>query len=119
MEEEKFVKDRRDIRGTNEGGWKPGVGPLLGVVLSLLLLIASIVLGVTTGLGLIFAVPLGLIAIIVGFLFLRGRASPDMIAAACPNCGATVRAPSHISEVACPACGKQVDVRAVGLSRGV
>ena len=119
MEEEKFVKDRRQVTGTNEGGWSPGMGQLLGLVLSLILLIASIVLGVTTGLGIIFAVPVGVVALAIAFLVLRGRSSPGTRGVACPHCGARVQVESHIAEVGCPSCGKQIEVGGAGASRGV
>ncbi len=110
MKEEKFVKDRRAVTGTNEGGWSPGVGGLLGLALSVILLIASIVLGVTTGLGLVFAVPVSVVAVALAFLTLRGRPSPAARTVACPGCGARVRVASHIAEVACTSCGRQIEV---------
>jgi len=119
MEEEKFVKDRRRVTGTNEGGWSPGMGQLLGLVLSLILLIAAIVLGVTTGLGIIFAVPVGVVALAIAFLVLRGRSSPETKGVACPHCGARVPVASHIAEVGCPSCGKQIEVGGAGAARGV
>ena len=119
MKEEAYVKARRAETGTNEGGWKPGIGQLLGLVIALLLLIGSIILGITTSLGLLFAIPLGVLALAVAFLIFNGGATPRMIRSACPHCGATVRVPSHISEVGCPACGAQIELREGGLHRAV
>lgn len=117
MEEDRYVKERREATGTNEGGWSPGVGQLLGLALSVILLVASIVLGVTTGLGIVFAVPVGVVAVALAFLVLRGGSSPDARSVACPYCGARVRAASHIAEVGCPSCGKQVEVGGRGPAR--
>lgn len=118
MEEEKFVKDRRRVTGTNEGGWSPGMGQLLGLVLSLILLVAAIVLGVTTGLGIIFAVPVGVVAVALAFLVLRGRSSPETKGVACPHCGTSVEVASHIAQVGCPKCGRQIEMDGAGAPRG-
>ena len=111
MEEEGFVKAKRAVEGESERGWKPGGGQMLGLALSLILIVASIILGVTTGVGLMFAVPLAVVAIGLAFLVLRGGAKPRMISAACPQCGAGVSVPSHISETSCPSCGARVELR--------
>lgn len=111
MKEEDFVKARREQEGADDGGWKPGIGQLLGVVIALILIVGSIILGLTTGIGLVFAVPIAVVGIVIGFLFLKGGARPRMISAPCPYCGTTVVVPSHISEVGCESCGAQVEVR--------
>lgn len=114
MREENFVKERRARTGTNEGGWKPSTAGLLGLALSGLLLVTSIVLGVTTGVGLLVAVPLAVLAIGIALVTLRGRASPAMRTLTCPSCGAGVEVASHIAEVSCPSCGTQVEAPARG-----
>src|SRR3712207_2888682 len=111
MREERFVKEHRLQTGTNEGGWKPSTAGLLGLALSALLIVGAIILGVTTGIGLLFAVPVAVLGIGVALVVLRGRASPRMHATACPHCGARVEAASHLSEVGCPSCGRQVSLR--------
>jgi DNA-directed RNA polymerase subunit RPC12/RpoP len=117
MKEESFVKARREQTGTNEGGWKPGLGQLLGLFIAVLLLLGSVILGVTTSLGLIFAIPVAVLAVAIAFLVFKGGAAPRLIRAACPHCGATVRFPSHISETGCPSCGQQVVLRGGRLDR--
>ena len=114
MREEDFVKERRARTGTNEGGWKPSTAGLLGLVLSVLLLIASIVLGLTTGIGLLIAIPLAVIAVGIAVVTLRGRASPEMRTLKCSSCGTSVSVGSHIDEVDCPSCGRQIEARAIG-----
>lgn len=114
MREEGFVKERRAQTGTNEGGWKPSMAGLLGLALSVVLLVGSIILGVTTGIGLLFAIPLAVLAIGIAVVVLRGRASPESRTLACPACGARVRAASHIAETACPSCGRRIETGARG-----
>ena len=118
MEEERYVKAKRAAEGEQERGWKPGGGQMLGLGLALILLVASIVLGLTTGVGLIFAVPLAVVAVGLGLMVLRGGARPRMISAACPKCGAGVSVPSHISETSCASCGARVELRGGRLQPG-
>ncbi|HYE13820.1 MAG TPA: hypothetical protein VD968_05190 [Pyrinomonadaceae bacterium] len=110
MQEDRFVKAKRAAGGAAaDAGWSPGVGPILGIALCALLLLGAIILGVTTGLGVLFAVPLGLLAIVVALVLLRGgrRAASGL----CPHCRARIDFPSHLSEFNCPACGGRVETR--------
>ena len=75
----------------------------------------AIILGVTTGLGLVFAVPIGIVGLALALLVFRGGGRPRRVATACPHCGAAVNAPSHISEFDCPNCGGRMETRASGL----
>ena len=75
MEEDRFVKAKRaEGRGGDDAGWSPGLGQILGVVLCVILLLAVIILGVTTGIGFVFAIPLLLLVVVVGVLLFRSRA---------------------------------------------
>jgi ribosomal protein S27AE len=116
VKEEGYVKAKRAAGQTDAGGWKPGVGQLLALALGALLVIAAIILGVTTGVGLIVAVPLVVVALVVAlFVFRGGRRR--RAAAACPHCGAQVSVPSHISEFDCPSCGGRMETRESGVLR--
>lgn len=88
------------------------MGQILGIVLCVLLLLAVLILGVTTGIGFVFAIPLVLLVVVVGILLFRGR-TPSA-ATVCPNCNARVNAPAHIAEFDCPACGTRLEVGAGG-----
>ena len=114
MKEEGYVKARRAEGRVDDGGWKPGVGQLLGLVLGAILVIAAIILGVTTGLPFILTVPLGLVGLVLAFMFFRGGRA-RRLTATCPHCGAAVDAPSHISEFDCPHCGRRMETRESGL----
>jgi len=116
MKEEGYVKAKRAEGRMNEGGWKPGIGQLFGLVLGAILVIAAIILGVTTGLGLIFAVPLGIVGLALAMVVFRGGRT-RRVASACPHCGAPVTVPSHISEFDCPSCGRRMETRDSGMLR--
>ena len=81
-------------------------------MLVVLLALATIALGVTTGIGFVFAIPLVLLAVVVAVLLFRGKAPRALTV--CPNCNARVNAPSHIAEFDCPACGSRLEVGAGG-----
>lgn len=116
MKEEGYVKAKRAAGGADAGGWKPGLGQLLALVVGALLIIAAIILGVTTGMGLIVAVPLVVVALVAALFVFRGGRK-RRAAAACPHCGAQVSVPSHISEFNCPTCGGRMETRESGLLR--
>ena len=112
MEEDRFTRQKRAEAGAGGAGWSPGMGQILGIVLCVILLLVTIILGVTTGIGFVFAIPLVLLVVIVGILLFRGRA--PRAATVCPNCNARVNAPEHIAEFNCPACGSRLEVGAGG-----
>ena len=112
MEEDRFTKEKRAEAGAGGAGWSPGVGQILGLVLCVILLLAAIVLGVTTGIGFLFAVPLVLAVVVVVILLFRGKT--ERAETVCPNCNARVDVPEHIAEFNCPACGTRLEVGAGG-----
>src|SRR5919112_1960899 len=116
MQEERFTREAR-AAGRIDAGWSPGMGQILGIVLCVILLLAVIILGVTTGIGFVFAIPLLLLVVVVAILLFRGRTprAPTV----CPNCNARVDAPSHIAEFDCPACGTRLEVGTGGDVRRV
>ena len=109
MEEDRFTKAKRAEGTVGEGGWKPGVGQLVGLVVGAVLLLGAIILGVTTGIGLLVLVPLGLFIIVVMLVLLRG--GKRGAAGKCPHCGAAFNFPSHMSEFNCPSCGRRLESR--------
>lgn len=109
MEEDRFTRAKRAEGGQGEGGWRPGVGQLLGLVIGAILLLAALVLGVTTGVGMLVLVLLGMVVIVVLLTLVRGGRKEA--AGACPHCGAAFNFPSHLSEFNCPSCGKRVESR--------
>jgi ribosomal protein S27AE len=115
MKEEGYVKAKRAEGRMNEGGWSPGIGQLLGLALGVILVIAAIILGVTTGLGIVFAVPIGVVGLVLAMLVFRGGRTRQ-VAARCPNCGEAVTVPSHISEFDCPHCGGRMETRDSGVN---
>lgn len=117
MEEDRFTKQKRAEGRADDVGWSPGFGQILGVVLCVILLLAVIILGVTTGIGFVFAIPLLLLVVVVAILLFRGRTprAPTV----CPNCNARVNAPSHIAEFDCPSCGTRLEVGTGGDVRRV
>jgi DNA-directed RNA polymerase subunit RPC12/RpoP len=116
MQEDRFVKAKRAEGRVAEGGWRPGLGPLVGVVLCLIALLAVIILGVTTGIGIVLAVPLGVVIVAAALVLLRW--TPGRAGVSCPNCGARVGVPEHITEFDCPACGTRLE-RVGGVVRRV
>jgi DNA-directed RNA polymerase subunit RPC12/RpoP len=112
MEEDRFTREKRAVAGAAGAGWSPGMGQILGIVLCVILLLAVIILGVTTGIGFVFAVPLVLLVVVVGVLLFRGKT--PRAETVCPNCNARVNAPEHIAEFDCPACGTRLEVGAGG-----
>jgi DNA-directed RNA polymerase subunit RPC12/RpoP len=112
MEEDRFTREKRAEAGAGGAGWSPGLGQILGLVLCVILLLAVIILGLTTGIGFVFAVPLVLLVVVVGILLFRGQT--PRAETVCPNCNARVKAPSHIAEFDCPACGTRLEVGAGG-----
>jgi DNA-directed RNA polymerase subunit RPC12/RpoP len=113
MEEDRFTKAKRaEGRAGDDAGWSPGVGQIVGLVLCAILLLATIILGVTTGIGFVFAIPLVLLVVVVFVVLFRGK--PERAATVCPNCNARVNAPAHIAEFNCPACGSRLEVGAGG-----
>ena len=111
MQEERFTREAR-AAGRIDAGWSPGLGQLLGIALCVILLLAVIILGVTTGIGFVFAVPLVMLVVVVGILLFRGHTA--RAATVCPNCNARVGVPEHIAEFNCPACGTRLEVGAGG-----
>ncbi len=113
MEEDRFTREKRaDASAADDAGWSPGVGQIVGIVLAVLLLLAVIILGLTTGIGFVFAIPLVLLALVVALVLFRGK--PRRALTVCPNCNARVNAPSHIAEFNCPSCGSRLEVGAGG-----
>ena len=113
MEEDRFTKEKRAAgRAAEDVGWSPGVGQIVGLVLCVILVLAVIILGVTTGIGFVFAIPLVLLVIVVLVVLFRGR--PPRAETVCPDCNARVNAPAHIAEFNCPACGSRLEVGAGG-----
>ena len=108
MEEDRFTKQKRAEGRADDAGWSPGMGQILGVVLCVILLLAVIILGVTTGIGFVFAIPLLLLVVVVAVLLFRGK-TPS-VPTVCPNCNARVNVPEHIAEFNCPACGGRLEV---------
>ncbi|HEX7956610.1 MAG TPA: hypothetical protein VF508_06695, partial [Pyrinomonadaceae bacterium] len=74
MEEDRFTKAKRAEGSAGDGGWSPGVGQIVGIALCAILLLAVIILGVTTGIGFVFAIPLVLLVVVVAVLLFRGGA---------------------------------------------
>jgi len=112
MEEDRFTRQKRAEGGDDDAGWSPGMGQIIGLVLCVLLVLAVIILGVTTGIGFVFAVPLVLLAVVVAVVLFRGK--PKSAATVCPECNTMVNAPSHIAEFNCPSCGSRLEVGAGG-----
>ncbi|HEX8556799.1 MAG TPA: hypothetical protein VF668_01785 [Pyrinomonadaceae bacterium] len=109
MEEDRFTRDKRaEGRAAGGAGWSPGVGQIVGLALCVILALATIILGVTTGIGFVFAIPLLLLAVVVAVVLFRGRAARTETV--CPNCNARVDVPSHIAEFNCPSCGGRLEV---------
>ena len=115
MEEDRFTREKRAEAGAAAAGWSPGMGQILGIVLCVILALAVIILGVTTGIGFVFAIPLVLLVVVVGVLLFRGKT--PRAETVCPNCNARVNAPGHIAEFNCPACGTRLEVGAGGAVR--
>jgi predicted RNA-binding Zn-ribbon protein involved in translation (DUF1610 family) len=107
MAENRFTEEKRAAATPDESQWSPGFGPLLLIVLCGVLLIAAIILGVTTGIGLLFAIPLGVLALVVAMVMVRGRSRKT--ASACPHCGRRINLPSHLAEFNCPNCGQRIE----------
>jgi predicted RNA-binding Zn-ribbon protein involved in translation (DUF1610 family) len=112
MEEDRFARAKRAEGRQGEGGWRPGVGQLVGLVIGAVLLLAALVLGVTTGIGMLLLVMFA-VALVVALLVV-GRGGKETAAGACPHCGAAFNFPSHMSEFNCPSCGKRVESRGSG-----
>ncbi len=112
MEEDRFTKEKRAAGGADDVGWSPGVGQIVGIVLAVLLLLAAIILGVTTGIGFVFAIPLVLLVVVVLVVLFRGK--PPRALTVCPDCNARVNAPAHIAEFNCPSCGTRLEIGAGG-----
>ena len=112
MEEDRLTRQKRAEAGAGGAGWSPGVGQILGIVLCVILLLAVIILGVTTGIGFVFAIPLVLLVVVVLVVLFRGK--PPRAETLCPDCNARVNAPAHIAEFNCPACGRRLEVGAGG-----
>jgi hypothetical protein len=112
MEEDRFTVRKRAEAGAGGAGWSPGVGQILGIVLCVILLLAVLILGLTTGIGFVMAIPLVLLVVVVGVLLFGGGA--PRAETVCPNCNARVGAPEHIAEFDCPACGTRLEVGAGG-----
>jgi hypothetical protein len=108
MEEDRFTRAKRAEGRADDGGWSPGVGQIVGVALCVILFLATIILGVTTGIGFVFAIPLVLLAVVVAIVLFRGK--PRSAETVCPNCNARVGVPAHIAEFNCPACGGRLEV---------
>ena len=113
MEEDRFTTRKRDEGGADvDAGWSPGLGQIVGLVLCVILVLAVIILGVTTGIGFVFAIPLVLLVVVAAVLLFRGK-TPSVVTV-CPGCNARVDAPEHIAEFNCPACGSRLEVGAGG-----
>ena len=109
MEEDRFTKAKRAEGTASEGGWRPGMGQLVGIVIAAISFLAAIILGVTTGVGLLVLVVVGLSVVVLLLALLRG--GKKGAAGACPHCGAAFNFPSHMSEFNCPSCGRRLESR--------
>ena len=112
MQEDRFTREKRAEGRVDDVGWSPGLGQIIGLVLCVLLILAVIILGLTTGIGLVFAIPLVLLAMVVAVVLFRGK--PKRAATVCPDCNTMVKVPAHIAEFNCPSCGSRLEVAAVG-----
>ncbi|HZI17665.1 MAG TPA: hypothetical protein VEY09_03630 [Pyrinomonadaceae bacterium] len=110
MSENRFTEEKRAAGTPDTAQWSPGFGPLLLIVLCGVLLIAAVILGLTTGIGPLFAVPVVLAALGAAFVLMRGRRPKT--GAACPHCGRRVSYPPHMSEFDCPSCGRRIEAPA-------
>jgi len=108
MEEDRFTRQKRAEGRADDVGWSPGMGQIIGLVLCVLLALAVVILGVTTGIGFVFAIPLVLLAVVVAVVLFRGK--PKSAPTVCPQCNTLVEAPSHIAEFNCPSCGSRLEV---------
>ena len=112
MQEDRFIRAKREEGRIGEGGWRPGLGPLVVVVLGVVFVLGAIVLGVTTGIGFLFAVPVGVVLLAAGLVMFRGKVA--RVATVCPECNARVPVPEHIVEFNCPNCGSRLEVGRAG-----
>lgn len=116
MSENRFTAEKRASGTPDAGGWSPGFGPLLLIVLGCVLLIVFIILGVTTGITFLFAIPFVLVGLGIAVLLMRGHVKKS--ARACPHCGERINFPPHMSEFNCPNCGNRIEgPKDHGLSR--
>jgi endogenous inhibitor of DNA gyrase (YacG/DUF329 family) len=107
MPEDRFTENKRAAATPDVSQYSPGFGPLLLIVVCGVILIAAVILGVTTGIGPLFAIPVALVALGVAFVLLRGRR--PRAASSCPHCGRRVDFPPHMAEFNCPACGQRIE----------
>lgn len=109
MEEDKHIKEKRAKMTPDRSLWTPSIASFIGIFLALLFIALAIVLGVTTGIGLLFAVPLGLLALVIVLMMFRGKFRNS--AAVCPHCGERINFPSHMAEFNCPTCTGRIIIR--------
>ena len=110
MKDEIFTKAKKSrIRGPG------GVGCFLGAALSTVFILGGIGLGLmtvwgesTVNVGIIFIIPLILIALVIPFVMAGRYLSSNEIGGPCPYCGAPLKATDSIVELVCPSCGNEV-----------
>src|SRR5579885_635911 len=105
--EDRFVNASRAGGRVDEGRWRLGFGLMVGLVLCLIELLAIIILGVTTGIGLVLAVPFVAVVIVAALILFRAGATA--VKTVCPVCNARFDEPKHLSEFDCPSCGSHLE----------
>jgi DNA-directed RNA polymerase subunit RPC12/RpoP len=115
MSENRFTSEKRAAATSDRGLWAPGFGPLLLIVLCGVLLIGAIILGVTTGIGILFAIPVALLALVAAMVMVRGNLRKQV--STCPHCARRIDFPAHMAEFNCPACGQRIESEGRGLER--
>jgi len=113
MKDEIFTKAKRArVRGPG------GIGCFLTAALSTILILGVFGLGLmamwgnsTVSIGIIFGIPLILIALVIPFIMAGRYLSSNEIDGPCPYCGAPLKTTDSIVTLVCPSCQNEVLIK--------
>jgi len=84
---------------------------MLGLILFIGGLVLSLTLGMGSGIGLVFGIPLLIAGLVVPLFMMRDIFSRNEIEGSCPNCGTSLKTTDATFSLDCPSCKRRLVVR--------
>jgi predicted RNA-binding Zn-ribbon protein involved in translation (DUF1610 family) len=102
---------------TLDGAYGFSLSIALGLVLFIGGLVVSLALGMSTGTGLIFGIPLLIAGLVIPLFMMREHFTQHDIEGACPECGASIHTTEATVRITCPSCKQHLAVHGAQFDR--